>query len=470
MENHVWMFKSEEERWEVFNKSDQIALDAGSEVDCVPVLGGRYDAFVSKRFIRSIYDVNPVELKIRRCVWFEEDTPFTETDSARISEWEKSPVGTLLLGDRKLYRTSNLQIFISGPSILSVSRHIRRFGEPDCAIKIPPSTGDDAKVPCKHLIITVHGIGEALWSKKAFNLKPFERNCAILRGLLSDHFQQQRIDVLPVTWFQILSESVYMKRMSDVTLTTIPMFRQIANGALSDVIFYLNRQHKDKIVAHVINRIKELVMIFKNRNPDFEGPISLIGHSLGSVICFDALSSENFPDDLRVSNLFLFGSPLGMFLTARDQVGGFPIARCKNIFNIIQPNDAVCYRIEPLIFPILKETEPAVIPNHKTGGLAAPTQLRKTASSIIELFSSDKDSTYFERLAHVVNGSPIPKAESPLAISLKSLEIMNNGSRMDWVVQQGFMPAGAEYADALTAHMSYFDNPDVAKFVYEKCN
>lgn len=475
-DRHVWMHKTDaDDRWTVFNEPDQVALDNALDDSPVPVIGGRYDAFVNKRLVKSVYHAIPIELQIIKAVWFEEDVPFSEPDSLLISQWDLlSSEPFLFLGDRKVYRSEDKTVFISGIGLLSVSRRVLKFGNPDCPLSVPKSVGDDPTVACRHLIITVHGIGEALWSRKAFNLKPFERNCGILRNLLSEHLNvssSDRIDVLPVTWFHILSESVYMQRMTDITLNTIPVFRQIANGAVSDVIFYLNERHRQKIVSHVIERISQIVSAFKTRNPSFNGrPVSLIGHSLGSVICFDALSSPNFPPEIHIENLFMFGSPLGMFLTARDQVDMFPLSKCGKVFNIIQPNDPVCYRIEPLLVGALKDVEPAILPYHKTGGLAATTQIRKTAVSIMGLFSSDSDSTYLERLSQVVNGPPSPKAETPVAIGLKSIEKLNNGSRIDWTVQQGFMPVGTEYADALTAHISYFDNRDVAKFIHENCN
>jgi hypothetical protein len=46
------------------------------------------------------------------------------------------------------------------------------------------------------------------------------------------------------------------------------------------------------IISKVGNEMNRLVRKFKERNPKFNGKISLIGHSLGSVICFDLLSHQ----------------------------------------------------------------------------------------------------------------------------------------------------------------------------------
>jgi hypothetical protein len=42
----------------------------------------------------------------------------------------------------------------------------------------------------------------------------------------------------------------------------------------------------------VSRELNRLAAIFKSRNPDFNGQISLIGHSLGSLIVFDLLSHQ----------------------------------------------------------------------------------------------------------------------------------------------------------------------------------
>ena len=39
--------------------------------------------------------------------------------------------------------------------------------------------------------------------------------------------------------------------------------------------------------------MNRLIKKFKERNPNFNGKVSLIGHSLGSVICYDLLSHQN---------------------------------------------------------------------------------------------------------------------------------------------------------------------------------
>jgi hypothetical protein len=472
MENHIWIFKDVDDQWQAFPEIDQKALGLAlqnSDEKEVSVIGGRCDANVKQRYMRTVYDIEPKELRIQRAVWFAEGAPLSETDSQAISDWlsfESSNTTPLVLGDRKFFRASDGSVMLAGQSLLSVARPVIHVK--DAGLKQPPAGEHDTSIPCSHLIIAVHGIGESLWSKKTFSLKPFDVNCAAMRSLIQDLDTETRTELLHINWFHIISASAYMKRISDITLPSIPIFRQIANEAIADAIFYLNSEHKDKIISHVAERIVHIATLFKQRNPSWNNKISLIGHSLGSVICYDVLNDKKLPPEIRVSNVFLFGSPLALFLTARGQSDAFPVTQCARIYNIIQPNDPVAYRIEPFMAPVLKGTEPALIPYHKTGGLATTTQVRHTASSIIGLFRSDGDASYLDKITEVVKGPALPKPDSALGIGLAEIENVNGGDRIDWSVQQGFMPGATEYADALIAHIAYFDNKDIILFIHDR--
>ena len=480
-QTHLWVYKDphEEDRWVVFNDVDQIALDGaqhdGSTV-AIPVLGGRCDAYISQRFMRTVYDLNSVEMKILKATWFVESVPFSEIDGRLITDWSQSPSDKRkkfplqLSSDRKVILSNDGKILLAGQGLLSSNRPLFSVSDPAFPLEVPNVLLDDPNLPCEHLIISVHGIGESLWSRKAFSMRPFEVSCATLRRNINDFSVQPgdgRVEVLHINWYHILSESTYSKRVQDITLPTVPVLRQLANEAVADVFFYLNKDHHDSILTFVAGRIISIVELFKSRNPAFSGKLSLVGHSLGSVICYDILMTKRLIQDIHFHNLFLLGSPLGIFLTARDEKDILPFSQCKRVYNVFQPNDPVVYRIEPFIIQALKGIEPAIIPYFQSGGLATTTQVKRTASSLLGLFSGG-DTSVFEKLTHVVSGPPPPKADSPMGIALKQIETMNDGQRIDWTVQLGFMPGATEYADALTAHMSYFDNKDVAKFIYDR--
>jgi phospholipase DDHD1 len=78
-----------------------------------------------------------------------------------------------------------------------------------------------------------------------------------------------------------------------VTLSTIPALRAIANDIIVDVLLYLTPNYCYDVLISVTEQINTVYGIFTKTFPDFEsngGKASLVGHSLGSVICWDLLS------------------------------------------------------------------------------------------------------------------------------------------------------------------------------------
>ena len=219
-----------------------------------------------------------------------------------------------------------------------------------------------------------------------------------------------------------------------VTLGSVRKLRDLANDVLLDGMFYTVPGTRELIVRSVVSEANRIVALYRELNPGFAGRVSLLGHSLGSVICFDVCSLQqqgtpppgaaaeeeaaaaeaaaNTADARRRENaklafvpfaLFLVGSPLGVFECVRifgdsaagssssfappaaapagpgpvDAPGGlghsFQLPTPTAVFNVFDPNDPVAYRVEPLLLPDLHAFEPEFVPL-ATGG--APFQLR----------------------------------------------------------------------------------------------
>ncbi len=94
-----------------------------------------------------------------------------------------------------------------------------------------------------------------------------------------------------------------------------------------DILLYQSayREHISGIVLAESNRIYNL---FRERNPDFNGKVSLVGHSLGSAIMFDILCRQK---ETLIPHP-VYGSH-----------GSLPIGKTQNkrhgISNKPQPND-----------------------------------------------------------------------------------------------------------------------------------
>jgi hypothetical protein len=89
--------------------------------------------------------------------------------------------------------------------------------------------------------------------------------------------------------------------------------------------------------------------------------ITLVGHSLGSVILFEILSHADLPSSQCLpffpKNYIAMGSPIAVFgNTSEDDPDWFPnrvsSMRINECFrNIFHPNDPVAYKLEPLLTP-----------------------------------------------------------------------------------------------------------------------
>jgi hypothetical protein len=84
-----------------------------------------------------------------------------------------------------------------------------------------------------------------------------------------------------------------MRTLKGVTLSTIPALRAIANDVILDVLLYMTPNYCYDVLESVTDQIIALHKVFNKIHPEFAengGKNSIIGHSLGSVICWDLLS------------------------------------------------------------------------------------------------------------------------------------------------------------------------------------
>lgn len=104
-----------------------------------------------------------------------------------------------------------------------------------------------------------------------------------------------RLEVLPISWHnQLHSESTGIdKKLKSITLESIPRLRDFTNDTLLDILFYTSPCYCQTIINTVGGEINRVYELFKQRNPTFNGQVSLGGHSLGSLILFDLLCHQH---------------------------------------------------------------------------------------------------------------------------------------------------------------------------------
>ena len=156
------------------------------------------------------------------------------------------------------------------------------------------------------------------------------------------------------------------------------LMKDALRDVVSDVLFYAESTHRDKILNSVALQINAFHLAFATKFPESAENLHILAHSLGGVVAFDLLCAHN-SDSCQIpklacnpKNLFICGSPLGLFLSIRggeevsettdttshiiaDKVrikaisrsGYLGTTRCRNI---LHPMDVLAYRIEPLLF------------------------------------------------------------------------------------------------------------------------
>ena len=330
--------------------------------------------------------------------------------------------------------------------------------------------GDDQGRPIEHLVLVSHGIGQRLGLRlESINfihdvntmrktMKAVYANAPDLQALNShfkDALTNSRVICLPIVWRHLLDfpkQSLRQNRtefdlgdadaideddypsLSDITVDGVPSVRNLITDLAMDVLLYQSayREHIAGIVQRECNRVYRL---FKERNPDFSGRVSLCGHSLGSAILFDILCRQkdsvkhrhprlnktptdvdretgNLQLDFSCESFFALGSPIALFqmlkgrtIAARhldednmraqspfdpdpmdpfekDSQSGrqnkniIPISvsspKCDQFFNIFHPTDPISYRVEPLISPAMASLKPQLLPYTKKGLFGAP--------------------------------------------------------------------------------------------------
>ena len=250
-------------------------------------------------------------------------------------------------------------------------------------------------------------------------------------------------------------------------------------------------------------------------NPGFGGEVTLIGHSLGSVIVWDLLAlsqgagytswGPTLPhgakkeDDIPPlpfvpENTFLLGSPLGLFLTLRgshfemSQHPSFKLPT-STLFNIFHPADPVAYRIEPLLAKDLDEVNKGDFPDPQYVPAAsgpsffsndgvqlhlkakmASDNAQKAAKAAVSNFASNFFNVKKNVEANANNmfsGFAAALPEPPQVENNENGDEKNKtfalggdcNPRVDYALQQGIL--SNEMMSSITAHTSYFTNDDV---------
>ena len=284
---------------------------------------------------------------------------------------------------RLLQLERQMSSFISSPEPEDPAKEeeaVRKRDENEIQEDYKDADGADQAREIEHLILVTHGIGQRLGLRmESIN---FIHDVNVLRKTLKGVYAKSpdlqalnnevdrlpkncRVQVLPVVWRHLLDfpkqsfkqnnkeqdltdvdtfgEDEKYPSLDDITVDGVPAIRNLITDLALDILLYQSayREHIASIVQRECNRIYEL---FLQRNPNFNGKVSMIGHSLGSAIIFDILCRQKETNqtptgrvrnikgrsrrsdtsvgqdppselalDFEVEELYCLGSPVGLF-------------------------------------------------------------------------------------------------------------------------------------------------------------
>ncbi|XP_060063266.1 phospholipase DDHD2-like [Ylistrum balloti] len=202
----------------------------------------------------------------------------------------------------------------------------------------------------------------------------------------------------------------------------------------------------------------------------------------------------------KPSAFIAMGSPIGIFLSARglDKVGeDFRLPTCPRLFNVFHPFDPVAYRLEPLVTQSAINIKPVLIPHHK-GRKRLHLELKESLTrvgadikqKIVDSLKSTWNSINDFAKAHRTNETTLgdsleQQVDSQISSVMHDLsqeeddklsiasgheeEIymgqMNEGRRIDYVLQERPIESFNDYLFALASHGCYWESEDTVLLV-----
>eukprot|EP01017_Pseudomicrothorax_dubius_P046133 TRINITY_DN8086_c0_g1_i1.p1 TRINITY_DN8086_c0_g1~~TRINITY_DN8086_c0_g1_i1.p1 ORF type:complete len:416 (+),score=75.80 TRINITY_DN8086_c0_g1_i1:108-1355(+) len=295
-----------------------------------------------------------------------------------------------------------------------------------------------------HLVFTVHGIGARLDILNS-NLIRFgdviEQVKLARPGLFS-----ALVHLKMLNWKSTLSPAT-RESIERATLKNNPWKREIVNTVPSDLIFYLVPEHSQEIKRNVVAQANSYYQYARSLFPRLR--VSILAHSLGSVIIYDILrsslvdtpGSENLRFNFPIEHVFNTGSPLGLFCSIREQ-GSVTlldqVGVVKGLYNIFHPQDLIAYRLETMI-PEFPQADPFVLPYYINDAY------RKHKEKAGKLFTAcEKTKKKYGE------------------------EIGTTFKRYDFELQEKELENVFETFGIIKGHFSYWENKDLAYFVLRR--
>eukprot|EP00794_Sanderia_malayensis_P017824 gene17824-19605_t len=321
IEEHFQMLNDIDKKEDKAESSD---VGCGEVLDAPTVRGGLYEVNVKDRQCSSLYwKDDPVE--IMRGAWFKgspshHDTwePINEADAKKIEHEHQSflrsmgmgatdtmhgespVIHTFYLGNAKRvdwYDIEDVRLVneSTGSRIaqkigLGGSQKLMRGWHTD-------AKEEDHLSDINHIIFLIHGIGQLMYHSGGIisrKNKITEATDKAIKKHFKGEFKDGRVEFFPVEWRSSLKLDEGL--IEAITPGNVAGLRKVVNETTMDIMYYTSSHFRSEIIKSLREQLNSVYLKYINRNPQFiknNGKVSVIAHSLGSVIFHDILINWN---------------------------------------------------------------------------------------------------------------------------------------------------------------------------------
>ncbi|KZS90434.1 hypothetical protein SISNIDRAFT_475303 [Sistotremastrum niveocremeum HHB9708] len=388
--------------------------------------------------------------------------------------------------------------------------------------------GADGTEEITDLILVIHGIGQGMAaSYEAFNFlyatNQFRRVARkqATDPALASIMRNRRVQFLPVQWrtnLQLSLDEENERRerenegldnrftLGDITLNNkIPFVREVMNNVLIDVPYFMrhatrfiHHHHRQRMIESVRNLLNRTYRMWCARNPGFEftGRVHIIAHSLGSALSAHILSKQptrrpplskiKCPNE--ITEQFLFNTRKVWFDLmlhtertldspsdeALDRVGVFGCLAVDTLYNVFNTSDpiAAAQTMLPSAIPAINASMFGNLSNRVSRMFDVMPKMGFSSSTSPPTSSSARSNSSSRPRPAISRSGPTNGSGFELGGANERLE-GTRAERRFWALNPHgtldfFLPSEgniSEYVDMLTAHSSYWGDPNLAAFV-----
>lgn len=275
---------------------------------CIPIywfgkkrsVHSRRKTWCSTRVVRAVWfqKINwlPLDTKLSEVIEYEHRT-YAIPKLKGVTSKSRKPVHK--------YQSNNYEIkWMPDGTIYLVTKSAEPFGKVRLhggLSSVPISRGfnrpaetSDRPPPITHVCFVVHGIGQQLASIRHECAK-IRKTCQKVVEKLYPKLSEfgQRLEFIPVNWRSSLL--LNSKTLNNVTITQLRPLRDYINQSFVDILYYTSSLYRYDIMYSLSYELTRLFNLFCIKNPQFlqkGGQISVLAHSLGSVIMHDILRNN----------------------------------------------------------------------------------------------------------------------------------------------------------------------------------